>query len=115
VFAGEAPDQVVGVDGAYQLLQVGMPFDKKKQGMIFLYLMGGVSSAQGTYSITVDGTQYRIGPKAFFNFDALSDHPNKVSVYLAVPFMTSKVANETDLNLQSVKYLAVEGGVSIDL
>ena len=115
VFAGEAPDQVVGVDGAYQLLQIGMPFDKQKDGLIFLYLMGGVTSQQGTYQITVDGTQYKIGPKAFFNFDALSPTPNKVSVYLALPFMTAKVANEENFNLQSVTYLAVEGGVSIDL
>jgi len=115
VFAGEVPEQVVGVGGAFQLLQFGMPFDAKKDGMLYLYLMGGVSSAQGTYSLIVDGSQYKIGPKLWFDFDALSPTSNKVSLYLAVPFMTAKVPEGATFDLQSVTYLAVEGGVSIGI
>lgn len=115
VFAGEVPEQVVGVEGAGKLIDFKMPFDKSGNGMIFVYLMGGITSAQGTYSLIVDGTQYKIGPKLFFDFDALSPSPNKVSLYIAMPFMTAKVEDGADAGLTSVKYLAVEGGVSIGL
>lgn len=116
VFAGETPDQVVAVDGAAKLIDFSMPFDKSGEGMCFLYLMGGVSSAQGTYSLIVDGSQYRIGPKLFLDFDAKSANPNKVSLYFAMPFMTAKVVNSPDdITLENVKYLAFEGGISIGL
>jgi len=115
VFAGEAPDQVIGVGGAGQLLQFGLPWDKQKDGMCYLYLMGGISSAQGTYALIVDGTTYKIGPKVYFDFDAKAEHPNKVSLYLAMPFMTAKVPAGETLSLQNITYLAVEGGISIGI
>lgn len=115
VFAGEAPDQVVGVDGAFQLLKLALPFDKQKDGMLYLYLMGGVTSQQGRYALFIDGSQYKIGPKVFFDFDALSPTKNTVSVYLALPFMTAKVVEGSPFTLESITYLAVEGGVTIGL
>lgn len=111
VFAGDAPDQVVGVDGAFQLFNMGMG----KEGAMFLYIMGGIQSEQGTYSLIVDGTQYKIGPKVYFDFDAKSATPNTVSLYIAVPFMTAEVATEPSTTLESIKYLAVEGGLSFKL
>lgn len=116
VFAGETPDQIVAVDGAAQLIKFGMPWDSKHLGRIYVYIMGGISSAQGTYALIVDGTQYKVGPKIYFDFDALAPTPNKVSLYVAVPFMTAKVeGEEPNMALTSVKYLAVEGGVSFQL
>jgi hypothetical protein len=111
VFAGETPEQVVAVDGAYQF------FDTKfgKEGGLFLYLMGGVTSEQGTYSLIVDGSQYKIGPKVFFDFDAYNVEPNSVCLYLAMPFMTAKVAQGEDFALENVTYLAVEGGLTFKI
>lgn len=115
VFAGETPDQVVGVDGAFQLLKLGIPFDKQKDGMMYLYIMGGVTSEQGSYALVVDGSQYKIGPKLFFDFDAKSPTSNKVSMYVAVPFMTAQVPDLPASGLQAITYLAVEGGISIGI
>lgn len=115
VFAGEVPDQVVGVDGAFQLIKLGLPFDKQKDGMMYLYLMGGVTSEQGSYALVVDGSQYKIGPKLYFDFDAKSLTSNKVSMYIAVPFMTAQVPDEPTTGLQAITYLAVEGGISFGI
>ncbi|MFN3075936.1 MAG: hypothetical protein ABT940_03455 [Alphaproteobacteria bacterium] len=109
VFASEQPEQVVGVEGAFQVFKCAMPFDKEKDGRIYLYLMGGISSEQGTYRISFDAGQWRVGPKAFFDLDALSPKTNTVSLMLAVPFMGAEVENGS--GTYNVTYLAVEGAI----
>jgi len=115
VIAGEQPEQVVGVEGAFQLIKFAMPFDREGDGQIALYLMGGVSSAQGSYNISFDEGQYRVGPKFFFNWDALSPTANKVQLTLAVPFMGAKVLDESGIETYNVTYFAVEGAIVFDI
>lgn len=111
VFAGETPEQVVGLDGAYQFFST----DVGGEGSIYLYLMGGVTSEQGTYKLIVDGTQYKIGPKVFWDFDARSPSPNSVCMYVCIPFMTAEVAQADGFSFQNVTYLAVEGGLAFKI
>jgi hypothetical protein len=111
VFVGETPEQVVGLDGAFQFFNMNLG----KTGSMFLYLMGGVTSEQGEYVLIMDGSQYKIGPKVFFDFDARAETPNSVCMYIAMPFMTAKVAEGEDFALESVTYLAVEGGLTFKI
>lgn len=110
VFAGEVPEQVVGVDGAFKLR--GFPVGT---GNIFVYVMGGVSSQQGSYAILVDASQYKVGPKIYWAFDSQSKTWNGTSLWFSVPFMTSQVEDGTTFDLQNVKYIAVEGGVTFEI
>ena len=115
VIAGEQPEQVVGVEGAFQLIKLKMPFDREDDGQITIYLMGGISSAQGSYVISFDEGQYKVGPKLFFNWDALSPTANKVQLTLAFPFMGAKVLDETGVETYNVTYFAVEGAIVFDI
>jgi hypothetical protein len=110
VFAGETPDQVVGLDGAFKLKTFGAG-----DGHLHIWVMGGVSSQQGTYSITVDGTQFKVGPKVFWSFDSNTTHKSGTSIWFGLPFMTSKVITAESLTLENVKYLAFEGGVAFEI
>lgn len=112
VFAGEQPEQVVGVEGSFQVAAFNMPFqDEGDNGLIFIYILGGVSSEQGQYSISLDQGQWKVGPQIFLDWKP----ENNVYVEFQLPFMTAKSVNEVGVEEYTVTYFAVEAAVVFEI
>lgn len=115
VLGGSSVDsgqEIASVEGAFQLAQLKMPWDKSGNGRIFLYFNGGVSSEQGSYALLTDGSQWRLGPKTFWDWDAAKPGgPNIFSWMLGVYFMGTEIEDVPGATKYSVNYLAVETAI----